>query len=87
MFRQSPAAINLQLPAGQRLEIDGQRVINKDSAGENQVFVVSGIRVELDKLKVLPIAPNFGVGIVLPIDHGAREEFRWGLLTSVVFEY
>ena len=69
------------------LEVDGERVLNQSSAGSNQLFGTAGVRLNFATPSWLPAQPRLGVGYTFPIDQGARQEFRWGVVTSIVFEY
>ena len=69
------------------LEFDGERTLNQSEAGHNQLFGTVGFRFNFESIKWLPAQPRLGVGYVFPIDSGARDEFRWGIVTSLIFEY
>ena len=79
----------LKLPGVQRLipifELNGDTVLSHEERGENTLFGTAGFRVNLTALGELQ--PRLGVGYVFPIDSGAREEMRWGIVTSLVFEF
>lgn len=69
------------------LEFDGEYTLNQESAGQNQLFGTAGFRFNFDSISWLPAQPRIGIGYTFPIDQGARDEFRWGIVTSLVFEY
>jgi hypothetical protein len=79
----------LRLPAVLRLlplaEIVGERVISGPDRGVNRISATLGARVVFDS--VGPLQPRLGLGYVLPLDAGARDEFRWGVITSLAFEF
>ena len=69
------------------LEFDGEYTLNHDEAGHNELFGTAGFRFNFDSIRWLPAQPRIGIGYTFPIDQGARDEFRWGIVTSLVFEY
>lgn len=69
------------------LEFDGQYALNQAVAGHNQLFCAAGFRFNFDSISWLPAQPRLGIGYTFPVDKGARDEFRWGIVTSLVFEY
>lgn len=69
------------------VEFDGECTLNHAEAGTNQLFATAGFRFNLDSIPGLPAQPRLGVGYTIPIDKGARNEFRWGVVASVIFEY
>ncbi len=66
-------------------EIVGEHGINMDDAGKDVLSATVGPRVLFKPVNGWQ--PKLGLGLVIPLDKGAREEFTWGVLTSVVFEY
>ncbi len=66
-------------------ELSGDTALTRDDAGHNALFGTVGARFNLES--VGPAQPRIGIGYVFPIDQGAREELRWGIVTSLVFEY
>jgi len=68
-------------------ELNGEYTFNHEDAGHNQLFATVGFRFNFDTLKGLPLQPRLGIGYTFPLDKGARDEFRWGLVTSLIFEY
>lgn len=69
------------------LEFDGESMLNREEAGHNQLFGTAGFRFNFDSVSWLPAQPRIGIGYTFPIDKRARDEFRWGIVTSLVFEY
>jgi hypothetical protein len=69
------------------VEFDGELAVNQAGAGHDILFGTVGVRLNLVTLPLLPAQPRLGVGYVFPIDKGARDEFRWGIVTSLVFEF
>ena len=69
------------------LEFDGEHTLNREAAGHNQLFATVGFRFNFESIGWLPAQPRIGIGYTIPLDQGARNEFRWGIVTSLVFEY
>lgn len=67
------------------LELKGETGLNKDLAGKNNLSGTVGVRANFEAIG--PLQPRLGVGYVFPMDQGARDEFKWGIVTSLVFEY
>ena len=78
----------LKLPGIQRLiplfELNGETPLSHEDRGTNALFGTAGFRINLNALG--PVQPRLGIGYVFPIDQGARNELRWGIVTSLVFE-
>jgi hypothetical protein len=68
-------------------ELDGEYALNHQDAGHNQLFGVVGVRLNFDTISWMLAQPRIGLGYVFPIDKGARDEFRWGAIVSLIFEY
>jgi hypothetical protein len=66
-------------------ELKGETGLNNGLAGKNSLSGTVGMRASFDAIGSLQ--PRLGVGYIFPIDKGARDEFRWGVVTSLVFEY
>jgi hypothetical protein len=66
-------------------ELTGERGLSGEDTGVNRLFGTAGLRLNLDSIG--PAQPRLGIGYVFPIDQGARDEMRWGIITSVVFEF
>jgi len=67
------------------LELQGDTELNKDTPGHNTLLGNVAFRVNLDAIG--DVQPRLGLGYVFPIDKGARQDFHWGVYTSLVFEY
>lgn len=66
-------------------ELTGERPLNGDNDGVNKLFGTIGFRLNFESIGVAQ--PRIGIGYVFPIDSGARDEMRWGIITSLVFEF
>jgi hypothetical protein len=79
----------IKLPGVQRVipifELNGSTGLNHEERGENALFGTAGFRVNLNAIGIAQ--PRLGVGYVFPIDQGARDQMRWGIVTSLVFEF
>jgi len=70
-------------------EVTGEYLLSGEGEDENNthrnhLFGTVGFRINT---KSLPgFQPRIGVGYVFPMDDGARNELRWGIVTSFVFE-
>jgi hypothetical protein len=69
------------------LEFDGEHTVNQDDAGLDELFGTIGFRLNFDSISWLPAQPRIGLGYTFPVDQGARNDFDWGIVTSIVFEY
>jgi hypothetical protein len=67
------------------LELKGEHGLNGEAAGENDLSATAGIRANFAAIG--PLQPRFGIGYVFPVSKVARDDFRWGIVTSLVFEY
>ena len=67
------------------LELNGENFLNQEIAGHNELTGTIGFRVNFES--VSGIQPKLGLGYIVPIDHGARQEFKWGMVASLIFEY
>ncbi len=80
---------DLHLPHIERIipifELIGDTALNNGRRGHNNLSGTLGLRVNLDSIGALQ--PRLGVGYVFPIDQSARDDFRWGIVTSLVFEF
>ena len=65
-------------------EWTGEQWLSGDEEGHKENFATVGFRVNTESMGFFQ--PRIGVGYVFPIDDGAREQMRWGILFSVVFE-
>ena len=79
----------LRIPSVQRLipivELLGETGLDRANAGHNNLSATFGMRANLSPIG--PLQPRFGVGYVLPVDQGAREDLSRGFILSFVFEY
>ncbi len=66
-------------------ELDGETTLNKEDAGLDNLSATVGFRLNFDSIG--RIQPKLGLGYVMPVDSGAREDFHWGVVTSLIFEY
>jgi len=66
-------------------ELNGDWGLSRDEAGHNALFGTAGVRLNFNSIGVAQ--PRIGIGYVFPIDQGARDDLRWGVVTSLVFEY
>lgn len=66
-------------------ELTGKTGLSGEDSGVNRLFGTVGVRLNLNSIGAAQ--PRLGIGYVFPIDQGAREELRWGLITSLVFEF
>ena len=69
------------------IEFDGEYTLNHDDAQENNLVGVVGARFNFDSVSFLSSQPRVGLGYMFPLDANAREDFHWGIITSLVFEY
>jgi hypothetical protein len=67
------------------LELSGNTLANTHAGGFNSLVGNAAFRVNLKAIG--PFQPRLGVGYVFPIDKGARDEMRWGVYTSIVFDF
>ena len=64
-------------------EMAGYRGLNNGDLSDNLSGVI-GARFNLAPIG--SASPRLGIGYVFPIDKQAREDFRWGIITSLVFD-
>jgi hypothetical protein len=67
------------------IEISGETDLNHVDHGHSNIEADFGFRANLKTIG--RIQPRLGVAFVLPVDHTAREDVHWGVVTSLVFEY
>ncbi len=65
------------------IELDGQSSLS--SQGQDALFGVAGADVNFRSLGQFD--PHVEIGCQLPIDQGARDELRWGIITEVFVEF
>ncbi|MDB5323714.1 MAG: hypothetical protein JWN40_5345 [Phycisphaerales bacterium] len=66
-------------------ELNGAWGLSREETGHNTLFGTAGVRLNFNSIG--PAQPRIGIGYVFPIDQGARDELRWGIVTSLVFEF
>jgi len=66
-------------------EMNYRRSLSYVGSDQNELFGTAGIRVNLEPIGI--VQPKIGLGYVFPMDDSAREEARWGIITSMVFEF
>lgn len=80
---------DLPIPGVRRIiplaEIVGEHPFNGDGAGRDILTGTLGARILFNAIG--PVQPRLGIGYVYPINDAAREEFRWGIITSLAFEF
>lgn len=66
-------------------EIQGDTLLNTGGAGSNSLLGNAAFRLNLRSIG--PVQPRLGLGYVFPLDKGGRDELRWGIYSSFVFEF
>jgi len=66
-------------------ELDGFDPLNHSDAGNDQLQGVVGCQLGVVSASV--IQPKISVGYTFPIDAGARRDFQWGIVTSLIFDF
>jgi len=66
-------------------EVLGDTTVNHAEAGHNELLGNVAFRANLKAIG--RVQPRLGIGYVFPIDQGARDDARWGIITSLVFEF
>jgi hypothetical protein len=66
-------------------ELSGETAVNGDDPVGNTLLGNAAMRFNLQSIGRLQ--PRLGVGYVFPIDQGGRDTLRWGIYTSLVFEF
>jgi hypothetical protein len=66
-------------------ELSGATQVNHQAAGVDSLFGDAAVRVNLRAIGNLQ--PRLGIGYIFPIDQGARDDSRWGIITSIVIEF
>jgi hypothetical protein len=66
-------------------ELNGDWDLSREETGHNTLFGTAGVRLNFNSIGAAQ--PRIGIGYVFPIDQGARDELRWGVITSLVFEF
>ena len=79
----------LPLPGIDRLipvfELKGDTALNHQDAGHNTLRGDMAVRFNFKAIGT--VQPRLGVGYVFPIDKGAKDDLRWGVYTSLVFDF
>jgi hypothetical protein len=66
-------------------EVVGERGLNRDEAGQNNVLCDAGFRIKFKKIGDLH--PNVGLAYIFPIDKLARAELHEGVYASLILEF
>ncbi len=66
-------------------ELRGETLSNTHQGGADNLVANLAFRANL--YSISRVQPRLGVGLFLPLDKGAREDFHWGIFTSLVFEF
>lgn len=66
-------------------ELKGETELNKADPGHNSLLGDAGFRFNMKAIG--RIQPRPGVGIVFPMDSGARADTHWGVITSLVIQF
>ena len=66
-------------------ELVGETGLSGHNAGHDSLTATIGGRIEPKPFWGLQ--PELGIGYIFPIDQGGRQELRWGIFTSIVFEF
>ena len=66
-------------------ELSGERVLNKENAGQNIVIGNAGFRVNLKSIG--GVQPRLGIGYVFPLNRGGLDQLQSGIFTSLVFDF
>ena len=67
------------------LELNGESGLNRDNRGDTELVGAAGAVFTFDSLGL--VQPKWSIGYVFPVDEAARDEFRWGVVSSLIFEY
>lgn len=63
----------------------GVRATNRSVGASNEI--TGNLALRLNLYAIGAVQPRLGVGWLFPLDKGARDQFRWGTYTSLVFEF
>lgn len=66
-------------------ELIGDTQMNHGASGQTSLLGNAGFRANLKTAG--SVQPRLGLGFVFPINDHARADVRWGIITSLVFEY
>lgn len=79
----------LPLPGVQQIipvfELAGEYMTQGEDQGRTNLVGNAAMRVNLNAVR--GIQPRLGIGYVFPMNSLAREDFRWGVVASLVFEF
>ena len=79
----------LPLPGVQQIvpvfEVAGEYVTQGEDEGRTNLVGNAAVRVNFNAVR--GIQPRLGIGYVFPMNSLAREDFRWGVVASLVFEF
>jgi hypothetical protein len=67
------------------LELQGDLLTNTHAGGGDDLIANFAFRANL--FSIGRVQPRLGVGYLVPLDKGARDDFHWGVYTSLVFEF
>ncbi|HEX5242653.1 MAG TPA: hypothetical protein VFW23_05260 [Tepidisphaeraceae bacterium] len=67
------------------VEIQGDTLLDTSDAGSNSLLGDAAFRLNLRSIGA--VQPRLGLGYIFPLDKGGRNELRWGIFTSLVFEF
>ena len=67
------------------VELQGATLFNTRQGGDDNLVANLAFRANL--FSIGRVQPRLGVGLLLPVDKGARDDFHWGIYTSFVFEF
>ena len=79
----SQAALPLTRTVTPLFEIDGQTPFSNH--GPDALFGVAGFNWEFAAVREW--RPRISVGYQFPLDHAAREQLRWGIVTQIFFDF
>jgi hypothetical protein len=65
--------------------LQGDTLSNTHAGGSDELLGNLAFRANL--YSIGRVQPRLGVGYLFPIDQGGRENFHWGVYTSLVFEF
>ena len=66
-------------------ELVGDTAMNQDDSGQTRLVGDAGFRANLKAIGV--VQPRLGLAFIFPMNNDARADVRWGIVTSLVFEY
>lgn len=66
-------------------EMKGETLLNTQAGRTNSLLGNVALRFNMQAIG--RFQPRLGIGYVFPLDQGAREGTRWGVYTSVIFDY